>query len=103
MSVNPGATLTKDPDAELMYAFDWSNWLVSPAQIASSSWTITPPAGELVSALTSDNETDNGTSTFARLLGGTLGKTYTITNEVVTNETPPQMDNRSFRLRIQQQ
>ena len=102
MSLTPGCTVIKDPDASKVYAFEWARWLVSPATIASSSWAITPPAGESPSVLTKDNPTvlSGNTKTQVRLIGGTRGKVYVVTNTIVTNETPAQTDDKSFYLRI---
>lgn len=100
MSISPGMTKFKDPDAELVYTWDIAQWLVSPAQVASATFTITPPANEAVSALTKDNESTTATTASLRLLGGTLGKTYTVTCEWTTNETPTQTDNASIKVAI---
>ena len=98
MSIEPGATVIKDPDAELLYTFDWSSWLVSPAQIASSTFTISGGGGD--GALTKDNETDTGTTASVRLIGGTLGRTYTLSCRIVTDESPTQTDDRSIYVKI---
>lgn len=41
--------------------------------------------------------------TQVRLAGGTLGQTYEIANKVVTNESPPQTKEKSFRIVIEQE
>jgi hypothetical protein len=55
--------------------------------------------------LTKDNETivTGNQKTQLRLKAGTLKNRYTVTNRIVTNETPAQTDERSFVLRIVEQ
>jgi hypothetical protein len=92
-------TMTKDPDAVLVYTWDWSAWLVGAATIATSTFAIdsAPDA-----ALTLDQATiiTGDTSTRVRISGGTAGKTYTVRNRVVTNEVPTQTDDRSVYIRV---
>ena len=98
MSINPGATVTKDPGESLLYTFDWSDWLVGAATIATSTFTISGPD----SGLTKDNPAivSGSLSTSVRVIGGTLGKTYTLTNTVITNESPTQTGERSIKVTI---
>lgn len=52
--------------------------------------------------LTKDQESGVGTRiTQLRLSAGTPGTKYTITNRIVTNESPAQTDERSFELLVQ--
>jgi hypothetical protein len=67
---------TKDPDAKLDYAGDWSAWLGTDT-IATSSWTI--PDG-----ITMDSETNTATSVLIWLSGGTAGALYDLTNHITT-------------------
>jgi hypothetical protein len=101
MSITPGSSVAKDPDASKVYTFDWTLWLIGAALIYSSAWEITGPD----SALTKDTETIMaGTKkTSVRLIGGTKGKTYTLRNRIVTNETPTQTDDKSIRVVIRQE
>ena len=92
-------SMTKDPDAVLVYTFDWSAWLVGDATIASSDFVIdvAPDA-----TLTIDNETilAGTTSTRVRVSGGTVGKDYVLRNRIVTSEVPTQTDDRSVKIRV---
>lgn len=101
MSVRPRTTLYKDPAAVLTYLFDWSDWLGATAQIATSTFTISGPD----SALTKDNPSlvSGNLKSQVRLTGGTVGLTYVLTNQIVTNETPTQTDERSVNIKIQNQ
>lgn len=69
-------TFLKDPDSVLDYVIDWSDWLDGDT-ISTSTWA-TP------SGITKDSDSNNTTTTTIWLSGGTLGKTYRITNRIVT-------------------
>jgi len=99
MSIRPGTTKLKDPDGSLFYTWDWQDWLGAAAQIQTSTFLVTGPDA----ALTTDNPTiiAGGKSATVRVLGGTLGATYTLTHRIVTNETPTQGDDRSIFIRVQ--
>lgn len=90
-------TLFQDPDDQLVYEMDWTSWLPSGQTITSSIW----PA---VTDLTFDTSVilTGGLKTGIRISGGTLGRTYQITNRVVTNGTPSQTGDNSFFLTIVQ-
>lgn len=92
----------KDPDAVLPYQIDWSEWLGATATIVTSSWSIAgaDDALELGTGSYDDLIAVDGKSTTVWLSAGTLGKWYTVTNHVETDETPPREDDRSFRLLI---
>lgn len=101
MSFKPGQTVKKDPGAELVYEFDWTEWLSSSAQIQTSTFSI-GGTDENPVTLTKDNESivTGGKKTRVRLIGGALRQVYTLTNRIVTNETPAQTDDRSIRVEI---
>jgi hypothetical protein len=100
MSVRPGSTIYHDPSDELVYTFDWTTdgFLVGNATISTSTFTISGPD----SGLTKDNPSilSGSTSTQVRVIGGTLGKTYTLTNRIVTNESPTQTAERSVLIAV---
>lgn len=103
--MRPGWTIQKDPSAKKVYTFKFSNWLVSPAQIASHTVTIVSPPD---ASLTLDNDaivnvvgTNDGVR--VRIVGGTLGEKYTVTCHIVTNETPAQEEDASLFVEIKNQ
>jgi len=104
MSVTPGSTIPHDPAESLFYVFDWSDWLVAAATIASSTFTLTGPDAALTKdnpdIITGSDEFADATATTVRLTGGTASKTYTLTNTVVTNESPSQTGERSVKITI---
>lgn len=94
----PNEVLIKDPNDELIYEVDWSEWL-GDDEIVSSTFTIsTAPDAEL----TKDNPgiVTGNQKTVVRLLGGTVGKQYRITNQITTDESPTEKVERSFYVRI---
>lgn len=90
--------IDKDPSAEKFYEFSWAEWLPTGATIASSTWT-------LDAGLTYDNPgiINAGLGTQLRVKGGTAGQQYRATNRVVTNQVPPQTDEKSVTFNVVQQ
>lgn len=90
------------------YGFDWADggandgaaddpgWLQGDT-ISTSTWTITGPD----SALEIDDDNKAATSTNVELSGGTAGKTYTVTNRIVT-ATNGYQDDRSIDVKVVQ-
>jgi hypothetical protein len=103
--VRPDAIITHDPDAELIYAVDWDDWLNDGAEIDDSEWLIedVSPVPEFSPVLTQDNDAiaGDGRSASVRLMNGTDGHKYKVTHRITTDETPAQTDDRSFFLRVQ--
>lgn len=73
---------TKDPDADLDWEFDWSDWMASGDSIVSSTMTIDGPDGALVK----DSDSFAGTTATIWLSGGTLHQSYSVTNRITTAE-----------------
>jgi hypothetical protein len=99
-TVRDRSQISKDPQAKRVIQFDWDEELATGVTISASTWTITGPD----TALTKDNEavaTGNRQSS-VRLIGGTVGATYTLTNHVTTNESPAQEDDASVDVFIRQ-
>ena len=97
-------TFIKDPDAVLDYKWDWKaltngtgldDWLGEGETI--SSFNVIAPAGI---TLDSSTLTDSNTSVVAWLSGGSLGRTYTITCQVVT--TDDREDDRSIFITVKE-
>lgn len=84
--------------------FDWDRRdLATDVLIDNSVFTITSVRPRNDTALTSDNETvlSGERKTWLRLLGGTLGATYNVSNTITTNEDPPQIKAVSFFVKIE--
>jgi hypothetical protein len=86
-------TFRKDPDANLDYGFDWSDWLETGEALNASVWDV--PAGLVEGAK------QLGTSaTKVWLSGGTAGATYTVSNQVTTDAG--RIDERSFSIVVEE-
>ena len=72
-------TFTKDPDAVLDYAVDWSLWLAGD-EISSSEWILED--GVDLEQVTAVNTPTKAT---VWLRGGEKGTTYLVTNRIVTS------------------
>lgn len=98
----PGSLIQKDPAADEPQGFDWSVWLAEfgPGVVLNSStWTVSGPDAVLTThdpAIVSGN-----TRTQVYLAAGTLGQTYTVVNHVTTNSAPTVIDERSFKVLVQ--
>jgi hypothetical protein len=106
VTISPGALVTKDPSDIKVYIFDWdAENLAAAVSITTSSFSITAIRPAADTALTKDNESilSGSRKTQLRLTAGTLGALYEITNRIVTNETPAQTKERSFRVLVEQQ
>lgn len=69
----------KDPTAILDYTVDWQDWLQTGETIQTSTW-IAP------SGITINDDSNSSSSATVWLSGGTKGKTYRVTNRIVTNQ-----------------
>lgn len=88
-TIRRGGTVAKDPNSKEVFRVNWDREHLEPGVlITDSTWEITGPDA----ALTFDSPAiiDGGRNTRLRLLGGTLAAIYTVTNKIVTNETPTQ-------------
>ena len=81
---------SKDPEAVLDYAVDWSEWLQSGETI--SSYTVTVPTG-----LTKDSDSSASGVITVWLSGGTAGTVYSV--EVKITTSLGRTDERTFKIR----
>lgn len=89
----------KGPNDELDYTINWERWIGADT-ISSSSWAIQGPDALLV-VMGSPAASFTATTATAWLDAGTSGKTYIVTNSIVT--AAGRKNSRSFKVRIQQQ
>lgn len=85
-------TFSKDPNAVLDYAVDWSRWLAGD-EISTSEWTV--PGG-----LTKVSDSMTTTKATVWLSGGTAGQSYIVTNRITT--TGSRTEERSFTIRVEE-
>ena len=95
-----GTYIVKDPDAQIAYTIDWSQWLATSDTIVSSSWTISTVTGDGANVLvkSSDGIVTLDTHTFIEVNKGTSGNTYVVKNTVITDGGTT--DVRRFRIRV---
>lgn len=86
----------KDPDADLDYAIDWTDWLGTDT-IANSTWAAASNSGIEVA---NDSVDPAGHVCTVWLSGGTVGTTpYRVTNQITT--AAGRIDERSLLITIQ--
>jgi hypothetical protein len=97
---NTGAWISKDPTAQLAYSMDWSAWLPTSDAIQTVSHTLQVRSND-PQPLTriSEGTAQTGTQTYVELAGGQVGKIYTITAYIVTQNGLK--DSRSFRVKVE--
>lgn len=103
-TIHDGGLLTQDPADEVVYQFDWdAEGLPEGVTIAESAITVTAlrPSSATVMDDADDDIGDDERTTQVTLSGGTLGAIYRIDNRIVTDETPAQTKERSFRIKIE--
>ena len=94
--VQPGETISKDPNSELDYGATWAKFLAQcPGDaIATSEWLIPaeldgegdPVATRLRFSETHPQSTIDGAITVTWLIGGTPGRSYDVVNRIRTIE-----------------
>lgn len=84
----------KDPSGVIDYHFLWDEWLDPTEPIATAAVSISPADGSLLQT----NLVHDGTTVTVRIAGGTVGRTYEVTNHVVT--TGGEEQDKTFRLRV---
>jgi hypothetical protein len=113
--IHSGGLLTKDPESDEPFFTDWGRdgRIGTTVGISTSTWDVDGPDADLVSASPGIGTLNYTTQVFttsaagqvtkAHFTGGTLHATYTVTNTIVTNETPPRTVDSSFTVLIQQE
>ena len=84
----------KDPEANLRFTVDWSDWL-SGDTITTSTWP-SPPSG--ITVVSSSNDTTTAT---VKVSGGTHGVDYDLVNRIIT--AGGDTDERTIRIQVRQQ
>ena len=79
-----GIFIRKSPADVLDYSIDWTDWLPSQDNIATTNFTISTVTGD-ASPLTLDSTSAGEQISTAYISGGTLGKLYTVTCTITTS------------------
>lgn len=93
-----GLTIKKDTEAQLIYTFDWVDWLPAGDSIATALYTITARAND-PDPLAIHSQGFQGTKTYVELKEGQEGKVYTVTCKITT--TNGLIDRRNFRVKVE--
>jgi hypothetical protein len=92
-----GLTIEKDTEAQLIYTFDWVDWLPTGDSLSAAEYTITARAND-PDPLVKVAEGISGTQTYIELSDGQEGKVYTVTAKITT--TAGLIDRRNFRVKV---
>lgn len=98
-TIRDGGLVTKDPDSIEVFTFDWHLHLEAGVSVATSTFTVSGADA----SLTLDQEAilAGARRTRVRLTGGTPQVRYTVTNRIVTDESPSQRKDASLVVLIQ--
>ena len=94
-----GLSISKDPEAQLTYTLDWTDWLPTGDTITALDWSIGARANDPAPLVEESSGIQSGTKTYIELSGGQLNKVYTVTAKVTTADGL--IDRRAFRVRVE--
>ncbi|HEX6273438.1 MAG TPA: hypothetical protein VFZ53_10365 [Polyangiaceae bacterium] len=94
-------TLLKDPSAKLDYTIDFGGWLESDETISTATWSRSPVGITISGGSYAPSISSDGKSCTVWLESGTAGTEYTITVQVTTNNSPARIDERSFKVQVE--
>lgn len=93
-----GLSILKDPEAQLVYTFDWVDWLPQGDSLSTVNYTITARAND-PDPLIKESQGIQGTKTYVELSNGQNNKSYIVTARITTVDGL--IDRRHFRVRVQ--
>lgn len=95
-----GSWIRKDPEANLIYTMDWSDWLNVSEVVTAVTYSLQVRANDPAPLVIEDEGIANaGLYTYVQLSGGQVGKTYTVTADIQTDNG--NIDRRAFRVKIE--
>ncbi len=94
---NVGLQIDKDVEAQLIYTFDWSNWLDTGDSLSTVEYSVAARRND-PQPLTINSEGTQGNSSYVELSGGQVDKTYIVTAKITTANGL--IDRRSFRMNV---
>lgn len=96
--INQQLWISKDPEAQLFYTFDWTDWLATGDNIATAVYSVSArindpdPIVKVTSGI-------QGKTTYVELKDGQEGKSYVVTVKVTTSNGL--VDRRNFRVKVE--
>jgi hypothetical protein len=96
---NTGLSIDKDVEAQLIYTFDWSEWLPQGDTITGVEYSVAARRNDPTPVTIEDEGiADSSTNSYVELAGGQADKTYIVTAKITTANGL--IDRRSFRLNV---
>jgi len=92
-----GLQIEKDTEAQLVYTFEWSDYLPTGDSLSTVTYTITARAND-PDPLAIVSQGIQGTKTYVELSNGQEGKSYVVTAQITTNDGI--IDRRFFRVKV---
>ena len=92
-----GLQIEKDTEAQLVYTFEWSDWIPTGDSLTSVEYSIAARAND-PDPLIIESSGLTGTKTYVELSNGQQGKSYVVTAKVTT--TDGLIDRRFFRVKV---
>ena len=93
-----GLTIDKSPNAELVYIFDWTEWMPDGPTISDVEYTITTRVNDPTPLIDNTHGKLTNNRTYIHLSSGALGKTYTISVKITLSSG--WIEERFFRVNI---
>jgi hypothetical protein len=96
---NNGVEIDKDSEAQLIYTFDWSQWLYQGDRLTSVEYEVSARRNDPGPVtILSEGVDPSGVQSYVELAGGQDKKSYIVTAKIVT--TSGLVDRRNFRVNV---
>jgi len=96
---NNGLEIDKDVEGQLIYTFDWGQWLNDGDTISSSEYAVAARRNDPVPVVIESEGLDNTSKlSYVELSGGQADKSYIVTAKITT--TNGLVDRRNFRVNV---
>ena len=93
---NTGLVIDKDPEAQMIYTLNWSDWLETGDTVVNAEWTAAARRNDPTPLVIETTGISSGTDTYVELSGGQADKTYVVTVKITTSNGI--IDRRNFRI-----
>jgi hypothetical protein len=94
-----GLEITKDTEAQIIYTFDWSDYLATGDSLSTSTYTVAARRNDPSPvSIVSQGIASANTKTYVELSGGQENKVYIVTCKITTADGV--VDRRNFRLKV---
>jgi len=99
MQTNVGVEINKDSVAQLIYTFDWSEWLNEGDTIATVEYAVKARLNDPIPIVMESQGVDNTSKlTYVELSGGQSNKSYIVSALITTANSL--IDRRAFRVNV---